>query len=549
MSEHPVYNLVQEMQSGRINRRTFITRALALGISVPALIHLLAACAAGTVPAPAPGGAPAAAATAAPAEAMAGGSVRFLIAENFWADWEPYQSTAQSQARLYAQLYDRLVEVETEDMGAFSPGLAESWTQIDEQTWEFVLREGVKFHNGQDFTGEDVKASIERASGATDVQTVSAGEWVPTTVEVVDARTVQLTTATPFGPFFSSLAVTPIASAEDLAAGPETLKAAPNGTGPFRLQNDEPNRKTMVANADYWRGAPQIDELIWEFIQDPQTRLNALLAGQADAIDRVPPEHIAIIEATPELVLKSVTGIEQVNLWCRPGRSELWDTNDSFREAVQYSIDRASLVDNLVQGASTVATSVIPTLTRFHEPQEPTYSLDLDRARAALEAAGVPDGGPEFELWGATGFLPRAREVVESIADSMRQVGLNPKVVMTDVAAVIDDIFTDGGSGLMYHLSWSSNGDPQSAFTIYASPLIWTDGDARIDELFQAGAASTDDGERAEVYAELQSLLWGKMTHVPLYNSDFTVAHHQRLQGLRVLPNFATVFYPAAVTA
>jgi ABC-type transport system substrate-binding protein len=132
----------------------------------------------------------------------------------------------------------------------------------------------------------------------------------------------------------------------------------------------------------------------------------------------------------------------------------------------------------------------------------------------------------------------------------MLQVGLKPKIVLTDVAALVDDIFTpDGGTGLMYHLSWSSNGDPQPAFAIYASPLPWTDGDATIDELFQAGATSTNDEERAATYGELQSYIWQKMNHVQLYNSDFTVAHSARLQGLLVLPNFTTSFYPASLSA
>jgi peptide/nickel transport system substrate-binding protein len=545
MSEQPVLALLQEMQQGRISRRTFIMRALALGVSIPGVIGLLASCMPATAPAPAAGTTPAPAGEAAPA----GSTVRFLIAENFWADWLPYSSTAQSQGRLNAQIYDRLVEITTEDMGSFSPGLAAEWSQIDDLTWEFVLQQGVKFHNGQDFTAEDVKASIERASGATEVETTTAGDWVPTTVEIVDPQTVRLVTATPFGPLFSSLASTPIVSAVDLAGDEELLKTTPNGTGPFKVVSDEPDRKTMAANPDYWRGAPAIQELVWEFIQDPQTRLNALLAGQADAIDRVPPEHFAAIQGVPELVLKSVTGIEQVNLWCRPGRSEIWDTNADFREAVFWAIDRESLVANLVQGSSTVATSMVPTLTRFHTAQSPAYTLDAAAATAALEAAGLADGGPEFELWGATGFLPRAKEVVESIADSMRQIGLKPQIVLTDVAAVIDDIFSEDGTGLMYHLSWSSNGDPQSALSVYASPFVWTDGDPKIDELLAAGAATTDDAERAATYDELQSYLWTKRPHVPLYNSDFSVAHHRRLEGLVVLPNFATLFYPAQVTA
>jgi len=248
------------------------------------------------------------------------GRVRFLIAENFWADWEPYQSTAQSQARLEEQIYDYLVQFPTGDLSAPEPMLATSWEQIDDTTWEFELRKGVKFHEGQDFTSADVKASIELASGATETETVTLQNWVPTTVEVVDDLTVRLVTEKPFAPLLAQLGDTPIVSAEWPEGDARRLKETPNGTGPFRLISDTRTRKVMEANTDYWREPAQIKELIWEYVQDPQTRLNALVSGQADAIDRVPPEHHETIEGDPNLALSSVTGIESVNLWVRPGR-------------------------------------------------------------------------------------------------------------------------------------------------------------------------------------------------------------------------------------
>jgi peptide/nickel transport system substrate-binding protein len=538
MNDKRIDHLVNDLHYGRISRRQFIKSALAVGLSTSGVTSLLAACAPvapPAAPAPAPAGQP----------QLSTEPVRFLIAENFWADWEPYQSTAQSQARLNRQIYDHLVEIVTPDVGQVEPGLATSWEQLDELTWELKLHEGVKFHNGQAFTAADVKASIERASGATDVTTVSAGNWVPTTVESVDDFTVRLKTASPFGPFLVILSQTEIVSAEDIAAGSDQLKKAPNGTGPFRVVGDETTRKEMEATPDYWRGEAQIKQLIWEFIQDAQTRLNALLAGQAHAIDRVPPEHLQVISNSPDLVLSSQTAIEAVMLWVHPGRLDLWTNNQKFREAVNWSIDRESLVRDLVQGQSRVMTSFLPWGARFHQSQSPAYTFDPDKAKAALEAAGVPDGGPEFELWGATGFQPRAKEVVEAIANTMQQVGLKPKIVMTDVAGVIDDIFSENGTGLMYHLSWSSSGDPHNALFPLASPFVWSDGDARIDQLVQDGAKATNDAGRETIYAELQEYFWQKLPHVPLYNSDFTVAHTQKLEGLRVLPNFNTDFYPA----
>ena len=473
------------------------------------------------------------------------GSARFLIAENFWADWEPYQSTAQSQARLEEQIYDYLVQFPTGDLSAPEPMLAKSWEQIDDTTWEFELQDGVKFHEGQDFTSADVKASIELASGATKTATVTSQNWIPTTVETVDDLTVRLITEKPFAPLLAQLGDTPIVSAEWLEGNEKQLKETPNGTGPFRLASDTRSKKVMEANTEYWRDPPQIQELTWEFVQDPQTRLNALVSGQADAIDRVPPEHLETIEGNPALALSSATGIESVNLWVRPGRFPLWDENEHFRKAVNWSIDREPLVEELVQGESEVATSYLPTETSLQVPQEPQYGFDPDMVTQELEAAGEPDGGPQFELWVATGFLPRAEQVVSSIADSMQQVGLKPEIVTSDVAGMIDDIFSEKGTGAMYHLSWSSNGDPHQAAQVYAPPFAWFFGDKVLEGLVQDGLTTLDEAQREQIYSELQSHMWEQSWHVPLYNSDFSIGHSASLVDLRVQPDFTTDFYPA----
>jgi peptide/nickel transport system substrate-binding protein len=497
----------------------------------------------------APGPTTATTATTATTEAPSGpsGSVRFLIAENFWADWDPYQHTAQSQRRIEAQIFDFLVDFPDTSAPAV-PMLATEWTQIDDRTWEFKLRDDVTFHDGSAFDAADVKASIEMVSGATDVVTLETGNWTTTTVEVIDDFTVRLISEEPFAPLFSQLASTIIVSADDLANNAEAIKSQPNGTGPFRLVGNDPTRKVMEANTDYWQGSPQIQTLIWEFIQDADTRLSALLAGQADAIDRVPPQHLQIIDGSGNLVLTSVTGIESVNLWVAPGRLPIWDESVAFREAVMRSIDRDSLVAGLVQGASAVATSFLPSNTLYHQAGDPVYSRDVDVAKALLSEAGVPDGGPEFELWVAEGFQPRAVEVGSAIVANMEEVGLKPKLVVTDVSALIDDIFSDDGTGAVYHLSWSSNGDPFNHAFVYSDNFAWYFGDERLQELIDLSASTTDLAAREDVVHELQAYMWEQLWHVPLYNSDFTIANNTRLVGLDVRPNFQTRFYPAGIS-
>ena len=526
--------LSAKLRAGTITRRQFLLAASLLG--------------AGSVAGPRV----AAAAPATRPTVQEAGEVRFLVAEAFWANWHPYLHTAQIQGRIEQQIFDPLIRIETDDLSAITPGLAESWEQLDEQTWEFTLRQGVEFHNGQPFSGADVKASIELATGATAEEVSTASNLVPTTVEVVDDATVRLTTEVPFAPLLIELSTLPILSAADIqpagdlatpSAGTETLKAAPNGTGPFRLANDEQNIKTMAANAGYWGGAPAIETLVWEYIQDSQTRLNALLAGQAHAIDRVPPEHLPVLESTANVALISKTGLENVNLWFRQEAGSPWD-DPRMRQAVAWSIDREAIVSSLVGGASEVAVSHIPNQALYATPGEPDYGFDPERAKALLAEAGFPDGGPELPLWGVTGFLPRGKEVAEAIADSLEQVGFQVELTITDVAAIIDGLFSEDKPGLTFHLSWSSNGDPHAALaTLYHSPGAWTGAsDETIDELIDRGASTTDPEAREAVYAELQAYLWENMPHIPLYNSDFTIAHVDTLEGVTALNNFMTYF-------
>lgn len=486
--------------------------------------------------------------------AASDGDVRFLVAENFWADWDPYNHSAQIQRRLEAQIFDFLVDF-PDTKGDPVPMLATEWTQVDDRTVEMQLRDDVTFHDGSAFDAADVKASVELASGAQlrpgaegeDVPSLSAGEWVPTSVEIVDDHTVRLVSESPFASLFAQLRTTPIVSSDDIGEDMTGLAAAPNGTGPFVLSEDDVERKVMVANEDYWQGPPSIKQLTWEFIQDPDTRLNALLNGQADVIDRVPPQHLETLQNTDDVTLSSATGIESVNLFVAPGRLPIWDENPAFRKAVVQAIDREGIVAGLVQGASEVATSFLPTETQGHVAGEPAYAKDIEAARALLEEGGITDGGPEFELWVASGFLPRAEEVGAAIAASLQEAGLKPQIVTTDLGAMIDDIFTEDGTGAMYHISWSSNGDPFSHARVYSSNFAWYFGDEELQALIDAAATTTDPDERAQVVADMQARLWDQMWHVPLYNSDFTIAHSNALQGLDVRPNFQTVFYPATI--
>lgn len=537
--------LSAKLHTGSITRRQFAQAAAIFGLGAAA--QPLAA-----------GAAPSPKRPASRLSSQDDGAVRFLVAEAFPDTWNPYQHQIQIQRRIENLIFDPLFRITGDDFSVYTPALAESWTTIDETTTEFKLRQGVTFHGGQPFTGADVKASIEYATGATGATVVSASRFVPTTVEVVDDFTVRLTTATPLAPLYNELSVLPIVSAGSVPAGGSTptagddpLSANPNGTGPFTLTGNDPNVKSMAANASYWGGAPAIATLVWEYISDSQTRLNALLAKQAHAIDRVPPEHLPALQADSSITLQSKTGFENVNLWMRQDAAAPWDSSTlKLREAVMWSLDRQAIVSSLIGGASEVAISHIPNHATYAKAQTPDYALDRDKAKAALVEAGYADGqGPDLPLWGVTGFLPRGKEVAEAIADSLTQTGFNVQLQVTDIAAMIDGLFSEDKQGVFFHLSWSSNGDPHSALsTLYHSPSSWGAHDPKIDELIDNGASTVDSTARGAIYDELQAYLWQNLVHFPLYNSDFTIAVVNELQGVVALSNFMTYFDKATLT-
>jgi peptide/nickel transport system substrate-binding protein len=477
--------------------------------------------------------------------------VRFLVTEAFWSDWHPYLTTAGSLGRVGAQAWDYLVRIESDDFTNFRPALATEWKNLDPLTWEFKLRQGVKFHEGQDFTGADVKASIEFCSGSVEVpgtKSVWAPRWVPTTVEVADKYTVRLKTKTPFAPLLAMLTQAPmLCAAEDVAK----LKARPNGTGPFRLVKDEKDIKTMEAFPGHWRtGLPKIKTLTNEYVQDAQTRLNALLAGQCQIIDRVPAEHLPVIQANANLALITKPRIENANLWMRQGIGEPWNKPD-LRRAFAWSIDRDAIA-TIVGGANTASKSHIPNLAAYTVEQSPKYTSNPDKVKEYLKAAGFNSAAdvPEFEVCASTGFLPRSKEVAEFIVASLQKNGFKVKLRLTDVAGLVDYLNSSPKNGYMFHLTWGSNGDPHSALsTLYRPGGPYGFDDQKIDDMIMKGAETVDTKERAKVYADLQAYLWERVVHLPLYNTDVAMAHVKKLSGLIALATGAQFFDNVSLSA
>jgi peptide/nickel transport system substrate-binding protein len=468
--------------------------------------------------------------------------LRFLIGGPFTPDWNPYSHVQLPQLSIQANLFNGLVELDPNL--ELQPGLAESWRQVDDRTVEFKLRDGVKFHDGRDFTAEDGKASIELASGSTDEEVVSASWWVPHEVEVVDDRTVRLRGEEPFGPLLNTLTITPVLSARDIGEGIETISEAPNGTGPFRLSKDSANTKTLEAFEQYYGNTASLRRVVWDYVQDPQTRLNALLSGQAGIVDRLEADQAEAIERRDDFKLLSVTSTEVQSLWFRMNK-EPFGNNDRLRRAFAYGVDREAIVQ-LLGGDTRLADSHLAMGVRFREAQEPSYSFDPERARAEIEASGV-QAPVSFELIGSTGFYPKSREICELATENLNEVGFDVRLTILEMAAWEEALVGEANRGEVFFGGRANVfPDPDFSFSgLFTPEGIFGVEDQRTHDLIAEGKRTVDEGGRRRVYSDLQTYLWDYLPSLPLIYSEFSNGMQADLSGYELYPTIIHKFQAA----
>jgi len=320
-------------------------------------------------------------------------------------------------------LWDTLVRID--DRLALEPSLAESWRLIDNQTWEFTLRQGVTFHNGEPFDAEAVRFSVDRAQRLPDsLEPLALADGL-ITVEVVNTYTVRLVTEKlmPNLPYLvASLEILPPGryQGQDEAA----VASEPVGTGPYRFVSQEADGSVILeAYPDYWRGTPAVQRLIFRPVPDTTQRLEALQHGEAQLITDLPPARAE--EANTEVSrLEAVESTRRLLIGIRfDPDSPLADKR--VRQALNYAINVQELVDRYHAGYGRRYASWVnpPNANPDLEP----WPYDPDRARSLLAEAGYPDGFT-IALDTPVGRYPQDEAIARAIADQLAAVEVQVQV-------------------------------------------------------------------------------------------------------------------------
>jgi peptide/nickel transport system substrate-binding protein len=397
-----------------------------------------------------------------------------------------------------------------------TPSLAESWnTSADGLTYEFVLRKGVQFHNGDTVSAEDVKFSFERYRGAA----ARTFKERVTAVEVVDPLRVRIRLKHPWPDFLTFYGaatgagwVVPKKYVEKV--GDDGFKKHPIGAGPFKFVSYKPGVElTLEAHEQFWRKTPGIKRLVFKSVPDESTRLAMVKRGDADLAAVFWGELATEIKRTAGLTLKPT--YPPVTTWLV--FTEQWDAKSPWHDrrvrlAANLAIEREAINQAQTLGLSKISASIIPQGFEYFWPV-PLYPYDPQKAKRLLAEAGYPNG---FDA-GTISLDPTLAPTAEAVTSYFRTVGIRVTLRPLERAA----FFKEYQEKRLRHLVLSASAALGNAATrleaFVASTGVYTYGTyPDIEGLLREQAAEYDPKKREALLHRIQQLIHDKVMYAPI---------------------------------
>lgn len=423
-----------------------------------------------------------------------------------------------SQAFL-SNIYDSLTSHTAE--GALEPSLAVSWESIDPNTWQFVLRQGVTFHNGEPFNAASVKASIDRIFDPANSSPMIGRIGDISEVEIVDDYTVNIRTNAPdvlLPVRLSELYGSMVPANYTAEVGNDGFAAAPVGTGPFKFVEWIPNERLVLeANPDYWRGAPEVDRIVIYPITEDATRMAALQTGEIDIASNVPPFQIPELESGG-LQVETVPSTRFYFLVMRTDMAPFDDVR--VRQALNYAIDVPAIIQSVQFGlGDEIATVVIPQAFGFDSSIEP-YPYDPEKARELLAEAGYPDGITiGFDAF--TGSVVDHTKVAEAVAGQLAEVGIQTELAISESGVFSERRLANDTAPLFIYSfgDWALDADNSFYLMLQGRSGYYYVND-EISAKYETARSTFESSEREALLKELQADFKAEAPYGFLYQID-----------------------------
>jgi peptide/nickel transport system substrate-binding protein len=429
---------------------------------------------------------------------------------------------------LYA-MHDALVK--SMPGNALAPSLAESWTLApDGLAIEFALRRGVKFHNGDPVTAEDVKFSMERYRGA------GAGPFKAriASIDVIDTHRVRFRFKHPW-PDFMTFYGTPATGAGWIVpkkyvekVGDDGFKKHPIGAGPYKFVSFNPGVELVLeANEQYWRKAPSIKRLVFKAVTEEVTRLAMLKRGEVDIAYSIRGAMAEELRRTPGLTLApnhppGTFWLVFPDQWTTPNSP--W-RDKRVRLAVNHAIDRQTINEAETLGFSKITGSLIPTTFEFF--WAPTvYPFDPARAKKLLTEAGYPNGFDAGSYYCDASYA----NLGEAVVNYLKAVGLRTQLVPLERAAFIAQNRDKKFKNIIQTGSGAAGNAATRIDAFVAKDGIFTYGAyPDIEGLVQEQAGEPDAKKREQILHRIQQMLHERAVFAPIWELAFLNGYGPRV--------------------
>jgi peptide/nickel transport system substrate-binding protein len=428
-------------------------------------------------------------------------------------------------------IYDRLLDREPRTLKP-RPMLATGWKIVNDTTWEFTLRQGVRFHNGEPFNAESVKATMEYLQNPANKSHYAPYWKLVKEVQIVNDHTVRFVTEKPWPSLIDRASLTdflvlPAKALREL--GPAKLAEKPIGTGPFRFvewKRDE--RLVLEKNPDYWQGPAEVSRVTFRFIPEFSARLASLLSGEIDIMKDVPPHTVEAVERSGRAKIRAAVSsrinyLALVNL--RPGPMQ----DLRVRRALNHAVDVDELIAQVLKWRATKICGPLSPANVDYAPVE-CYKHDPARAVTLLREAGYDATKLQLTLDTPSGRYPLDKDVSLAIAAQLQRIGIKVNVVVNEWGTHLDKI-KNRNTGDLFFLGWGPSLFGQGVI----EPLFQANqtyasygNNAAVDAKIARAITIVEPKGRAAAYAELQRLAHDEAAWVPLWQQHdlYGVASH-----------------------
>ena len=446
---------------------------------------------------------------------------------------DPIKASVTTDTNVQAQLFDTLAR-RSADGSQLLPQLATSWKHVAPTVWEFKLRSGVTFSNGDPFTSADVKFTVEKIlDPAYKSQQVPRVDTVAR-VEAPDPLTVRMITKrpTPLPP-----AVTRPIFIVDAKYwqqhGDAYMVEHPVGTGAYTLKSwRRDDALELDANPHYWGGAPSVAHIVFRPIPEASTRVAALRTGATDLITNVPYQYATLLAGGTSTRMASARSVRVLYIMfntLQPGPQQ----NVLVRQALNYALDVPAIIKAVLGGRAYELGEPVPPNFFGYDPSLAPYKHDEAKAKALLAKAGYPDGkGLSLTLYAPQARYNGDKEVALAVGGQLQAAGVHVDIKTQEWVSYYRQTLVRALSP-MYMLGWGNityDADNTLSSTLTSDAVTSTYANPALDKLVDAARYEVDTAKRKALYAKAMRIIHDEAPWLFLFQYEDLYATSKRLQ-------------------